>query len=117
MIKYKVVTIEKKSIIVPTGSKYCLTYKKGIVKALPETIGIMVFKSLYFAKEFNTSLHGEIIKVRPIGKKKFVPSYIVSIAHDASETTRMIKKFNLSQSVFVIPIPIGTECYEAVEIL
>jgi len=116
-IKYKVVTGNRKSIIIPEGSKFCLTYNKGdIIKALPETLGIMVFKSLYNANMFNF-FDGIIIKVRPIGKKKPTPDHIAVTYHGSRQTTQAIKKFNRSIQVRILPVPDGTECYDAVEVL
>ena len=117
LIKYKVVTIDRKSIIVPQTSKFCLTYNKGnIVKALPGTLGVLVFKSLHDALQFNI-FQGKIIKVRPIGRMKPTPFNVAVTFHGALQTTIAIKAYNSSGQVKMLPIPQGTQCYNTVEVL
>jgi hypothetical protein len=119
-IKYKVVTQDRKSVIIPGTSKFSLTYKDGtIVTALPGTIGIMVFKNLFDANNFLgwISHSGIIIKVRPIGKAKLTPDHIAVTYRGALQTTQAIKAFNLSAQVHMLPCPQGTQCYNSVEVL
>jgi len=134
-IRYKVVTKNRKSCIVPENSKFCLTYKKGtVVKAIPNTFGIMVFKThwdaMTFANQTNT-----ILKVRPIGRKKIPRMLSGIINYDARENTDTLKKFykyyhknkhNKNWFLYImyhrlinqiISAPTGTECYPAVEVL
>ena len=118
-ICYKVVTQDKQSIIIPKGSKFSLKYNKGIVTALSETIGILVFENLFDAVDFLSFIggNGKIIKVRPIGKMKPIPSHIAITYHDAYLTTQSIKSFNQKHCPRTLPTPQGTQCYGAVEVL
>jgi hypothetical protein len=76
MEKYKVVTQNRFSIIIPSCSPYRLQYKKGSIVSSPlHTTGIAVFSEEEHAFLFiltlhlNTGVKGKLIKVRPIGNK------------------------------------------------
>ena len=138
-IRYKVVRANRKSIIVPEGSKFSLTYTKGkIVKSIDTSIGIMVFNTYSSAKSFSEYCvvpNSFIIRIKIIGRSKPVPAQIAFLIHyEASKATSSINKFNkLSQKIkhysalkrynfFIkhqetIRCPKNTECYNAVEVL
>ena len=128
MIKYKVVrTKDRESCIVPEHSEYCLKYSKGIVRAVPGSFGIMVFKTKAlaqgFSNEFNT-----ILKVRPIGKCR-KPCRLSNFNQLSGKlTTNFFDAFyayykkNYRRKEWwrnrdVLLVPRGTECYPAVEVL
>ena len=118
-IKYKVVTSNRKSIVIPSTSMFSLRYNKdNIVEALPNSLGIMVFSSRDYAILFKFMLgfHSQIIKVRPIGKK-FEPESICMIFRGASQTTKALIEFNKNGQSQIITPPEGTECYQSVEVL
>ncbi len=128
-IKYKVITKDGRrstnSFITKMCSKYVLQYLKGeVVKALPDTIGILVFKQYNPARSFQSHLERscnglgalEIIKVIPIGEKS-TPKYISRSCGDDG-----INKFYHSDNAGLTNAwkglaPNGTECYPAVEVL
>jgi hypothetical protein len=58
-VRYKVVRKKGRgSAIVHGNSKYCLTYNPGaVVKALPNTLGIFVFKHKTYAQDWCNSLN------------------------------------------------------------
>ena len=129
-IRYKVIK-HRKSCVIPQGSKYCLSYKKDqIVKAVPGSLGIMVFKTLLNAQCFETA-STKIIKVRPIGRRRKISIFSTCMLN-ARRNTFMFKNFYKIYSLkkrykdwplkffnitnIVYP-PEGTECYSAVEVL
>ena len=123
LTKYKVVKTNRESCQAPSGSKYCLMYSKGIVRAVPGTFGIMVFPTLRLAEDFRYYTD-KILKVRPIGNRR-KPKYL-SICHPdittqfnefyAAYKKNYRRKFwmNLIPTIWT---PDGTECYPAVEVL
>ena len=126
MIKYKVVrTKDRRSAIVP--GYYCLKYSKGIVRAVPGSFGIMVFKTKVLAQDFANEFN-IILKVRPIGKCRKPCRLSDYSTFFSKENTRMFdifydcykknyrKKF-WWRYVDTIQTPPGTECYPAVEVL
>jgi hypothetical protein len=145
MIRYKVVTkIRRQStntyVCYGTSddkcSKYALRYLKGkIVNALPNTMGIMVFKDRRCAAQFLLFLQGnignedqlKIVRVRPIGKKS-IPKRIARCCSDSGidnwynrqriplALEDVFKDMSLEAAPNV-DAPYGTECYEAVEVL
>ena len=127
LTKYKVVKTNRESCQAPSGSKYCLMYSKGIVRAVPGTFGIMVFTTLRKAEDFGFLGDGELIlKVRPIGKCR-KPKYL-SILDSKSNITTQFNEFyaaykkNYRRKFWMNLIPTiwtpdGTECYPAVEVL
>lgn len=118
-IRYKVVTTTRKSCTIPIHSKYCRTYTKGkIVKAVPESFGIMVFKDKRSARDFSY-MRGEnqILKVRVIGRKK-IPKIIGLVYNDPRKTTIKLNQFHAGNNYdCTVLIPAGTECYPEVEVL
>ena len=123
MIRYKVVReIDRTSCIVPEYSEYCLKYLKGVVRAIPGTFGIMVFKNEIQAIQF-TKANNCILKVRPIGKCR-KPDYVSSIVLNSYDLTRFYafykqnhrKKYWMTKIPTIYTLP-GTECYPAVEVL
>ena len=128
MTKYKVVwSQDRKSCTIPKSSKFSLIYKKGIVTAVKDSIGIMVFKSYVSAKRF-MNLNGkknqwQILEVNPVGEKKKMPKRLCPIRWDARETTfalKMYNKFRFSKfpSYYsTMPVPAGSECYDSVEVM
>jgi hypothetical protein len=124
MIKYKVVSSrDRKSCTIPKGSKFSLLYKKGIVTAVKDSIGIMVFKSHNSARNFillnRRNSYWEILKVNSIGEKKKMPQRLCKILWDARETTLALKKYNRFSTSFylTVPVPTGSECYDSVEVM
>jgi len=128
MIKYKVVRkADRESCIVPKHSEYCLKYSKGIVRAVPGSFGIMVFKTKVLAQDFANEFN-IILKVRPIGKCRKPCRLSDYSTFFSKENTRMFdifydcykknyrKKF-WWRYVDTIQTPPGTECYPAVEVL
>ena len=127
-IRYKVIK-DRKSCKVPAGSKYSLEYKKGIVKAVPGSFGIMVFKTLYDAQCFHMP-DTEIIKVRPIGRRRKITVFASCVGNATKNTAnfnKFYKIYNLKKRYkkwfvffdiddFLYP-PKGTECYKSIEVL
>jgi hypothetical protein len=116
----------------PKGSLYCLEYNKGnIVKAIPGSFGIMVFKSYKSALAF-AGPDDEILKVRAIGRKRNFEVLGPFNKNNAGQNTKGLKEFYkihnlkkhlkhwyyrfLTPSGYLTP-PLGTECYPAVEVL
>ena len=133
MTKYKVVWSDnRKSCVIPEGSKFSLTYKEGIVTALKDSIGIMVFKTRSSAKRF-IRLNGrdddwQILKVNSIGRKKKTPKRLCGILFDARKTTFFLKTFykilgekswlpKFGHRHFTMSVPAGSECYDSVEVM
>jgi hypothetical protein len=129
-IRYKVVTYGRESCVVAHGSMYCLKYKKGtIVKAVPGTFGIMVFSTKRRANEFRQGY--QILKVRAIGRRRKIYRFSQFSRDQAKDTTILFKKFykiyhskkrrkcwwTFFRNFKIIPVPLGTECYPAVEVL
>ena len=125
-IRYKVVDKNRRSCVVPTGSKYCLYYPKGaIVKAIPGSLGIMVFRTRRQAQSLAYCNRG-ILKVRVIGRKLKIVRFS-GYNSDPLSNTLMFKKFYKfiqfrknwwhTHKVRTMHIPEGTECYPAVEVL
>ena len=125
MIKYKVVrSQDRKSCAIPKGSKFSLTYKKGIVTAVKDSIGIMVFKSHFSASRFidlnREKSYWQILEVNSIGEKKEMPKRLCTIRYDARKTTLALKKYNklrFASRYFTTPVPTGSECYDSVEVM
>ena len=139
MIKYKVLKANRQSIIVPELSKFCLKYEKGaIVKCVKGSIGIMVFSSHYYARDFKNAVvsNGIIVKVRPIGRARPIPPKIAAFSiHEPDVATSSINQLNMLLSTikyysnvkkvsaiykaqcWVNEVPEGTRLYNAVEVL
>ena len=138
-IRYKVVNKRNMtSCIIPLNSRYCLDYKEKIVTAVPGSMGIMVFKKLIDAERFCNVRNYEwkVIKVRAIGKA-YKPKHLCEAHFRASATTIAFNVFyifynryknkvnwteifyalNPDSHLMFIPAPIGTECYQSVEVL
>ena len=110
-IRWKVLTHGRHSSY--AEGKFRLEYFKGkVVKAEPETLGIMVFDTFKNANLFihNNTLAYKIIKVRPIGRGKKEPTICSCISEGA------INYFYTSKYRGCSPPP-GTICYPAVEVL
>ena len=122
--------------MIPKGSMYCLEYKKNtIVKALPGTFGIMVFKTKAQAIQFANAIivlknmQISILKVRVIGRGRKLRGLSSVDRYGAMNNTSMFKKFYKfyhaqkhkkdwwSKSNYIIGVPPDTECYPAVEVL
>jgi len=122
MIKYKVVTPNRKSYIAGKLKHYSLEYQKGkIVVSKENTFGIFCFKFYNQAKEFceGSEVDNLILEVQSIGKG-FEPSKVSRII-----TSREIKMFyNYLEKKdhkeylqnYQFPPP-GTVCYKKVRVL
>lgn len=128
MIKFKVVDKNRRSCVVPQGSKFCLEYKRGkTVMALPDTIGIMVFEEYYYARTFisDNRKHDDwqILEVQAIGRRKKMPYKIATVVCDARRTTSIFKHFykhyilGKSKLNDFMLAPMGSQCYKAVKVL
>jgi len=117
--KYKIVSADDGSFVIPLSSNFHLVYRKGSrVKALKESLGIMLFHTEQRARNFakhllqGSTVHKfKIKRVIPIGKAS-VPAKIVSrIASD-----KELKTFNRSKRSYYggSPPPTGTVCYPEV---
>lgn len=117
MIRYKVVNKEHRCST-NENKGYTLYYKKGyIVRAIPGTIGIFVFRERYHAVNFRESFFGfrddkfEIIRVRAFGRGKvpkcigyaYSPSYLDAFYNNTCQGSGNV--------------PYGTICYKSVEVL
>ena len=139
-IKYKVLKINRTSIIIPTGCKFELSYDIGdIVKCIKGSIGIMVFKSAYYALDFANACSRTsniVIKVKPIGRMMKTPIKIVEFhIYESVSADKMISEYNAlipsikyysaenkrialaRHNIRFNKVPDGTECYPAVEVL
>ena len=122
--------------MLPKGSMYSLKYNKHtIVKALPGTFGIMVFRTESRASVFSRGItrvtidNIHILKVRPIGRNRKIRALSVFNRNDATDNTHIFKnfyKFYHAQEnkkkwwlimCNLMNVPYGTECYPAVEVL
>jgi hypothetical protein len=123
-VKFKVVTTNGRwstmtAITMERKGRYVLQYPKGaIVKARPNTVGIMVFKDYRRAESFLKSMRMtgilKIIRVKPIGIC-YIPSRISSGCHDAAIYGFYADEYTVHKAG--ITPPTGTECYDAVEVL
>lgn len=125
MIRYKVVTPNRKSYIASKLKHYSLEYQKGkIVVSKENTFGIFCFKSYKQAENFCECFPDDnlILEVRPIGKG-FEPSK-VSCMNNSREVkmfyNHLEKKKDHKESyldyLFLFPPP-GTVCYQKVKVL
>lgn len=118
-IRWKVVKIDLatgKRYSVTATEKYCREYPKGAtVKALPNTLGLMTFKTKCQARQFQGQVDipdTVIIRVKSIGKGKR-PSSISIFGGAAS----FLDAFYSGDGIVTRFIPSGTICYPAVEVL
>ena len=132
-IRYKIVDLNCRSILVSKNSCYSLTYLKNtIVTAAEHTLGIMVFKNLRLAEEFDRGFvfgRGQILKVIGIGYPT-VPVIISKFLtlDDITKFYLNTKRYNEAVKMrsfdiiekypeFNFQIPEGTECYRSVKVL
>jgi len=114
MIRYKVVTDDRKSMNRSCGS-YELEYiRETKVFGKEGTLGVFCFKTkkdateFILANEYTRSKYGlRILRVRPIGRGK-VPKYVLS---GNIQTSILVDDYTDSEP------PKGTICYPAVEVL
>ena len=107
MIRYKV--LRDRSSCYACGD-FRLEYLKGTtVKAIPGTLGIMVFDTYENADVFATYKH-HIVKVKPIGRGKKRPSI-------CTWTGTIDLNYFYEDKNKGIHSPPGTICYPAVEVL
>ena len=112
-IRYKILSRYRYSFF--AEGDYSLHYPKDeTVKALPGTLGIMVFDTFANAVAFRGTVYKEcpIVKVKPIGRGKKQPEICAFISQD-----RINDFYQLKFDFTVEPSPIGTICYPAVEVL
>ena len=117
-IRYKILTKYGRKSMFARGM-YSLKYKKGdIVQALPDTLGIMVYKSRWQAARFMDSRGYEesifiIIRVKTFSRG-VVPKKISSRVSGKYITMFYDKIFQLQ---YKMPPPMGTICYDKVEVI
>ena len=90
--------------------KFALHYVKGVIKAVPNTLGIMVFDTFENACLFNSNRFS-IITVKSIGRGKKRPTI------SAQTGIKGINGFYAKDRRTTIRAPRGTICYPAVEVL
>jgi len=116
--KYKVVNLDRKSIVTAKFNKYSLEYKKGhIVSAIDNTVGIFCFKTKneaisYMNKDFNPEFDSNymIIKVLPMKKGK-TPKYVADAFNQDC-----INEFYCAGKWSTVPQK-GTVCYPEILVL
>jgi len=112
-ILYKVTTSEDKSFSVPNDSRYCLYYKKNdIVEAPKGTIGILLFKNIYYANDFIDIFPGTIKRVRPIGEIRAIHV----MANDFSQES-LNDFYSTNDPSLWSPPPLGTVVCDKIEVL
>ena len=129
-IRYKVVRKDTRcSIIVGSHNLYTLKYNKDtIVKALPNSLGIMVFKRKHQAQDFlnfvktGLSRPSIILRVEVSGRGKY-PKYISRWVSNVSDLPwfytnyYIIKKYSDNYGIDVSIPPKGTLCYDTVRVI
>jgi len=114
-IRYKVVYKFSRTSTSAKGS-YCIVYHKNTtVKASPNTLGIMVFKRRWQAKQFGESYipgHYIIVRVRTFSRGR-IPKRISMSTVPYSLNAFYIKSGDMRS---MMP-PTGTICYDKVEVL
>ncbi|MBN2468807.1 MAG: hypothetical protein JXD19_11735 [Deltaproteobacteria bacterium] len=112
-ILYKVTTKDDISMSVPKDSKYCLQYKKGErVKALTGTLGILLFKNLYYAKDYMDIFPGKLKRVRPLGPVRV----LTAMATDFSEES-LDEFYAGTDPLQAFLPPLGTVVCDEIEVL
>lgn len=116
--KYKVVNCNGGSCTIAPTSKFYLKYNKGEhVKALEETLGVMLFQTREFAMAYlsatqDPALADRLIKrVIPVGEPRF-PSKIAWAMSD--KTLEMFNNTTVHSLAVVSDPPKGTVCYPEV---
>lgn len=130
-IRYKVVDeVTRCSIIIAANSSYILRYNKNtVVKALPNTLGIMVFKRRHQAEEFvkfislGLTKPSLVLRVEVFSKGKY-PKHISRWTNYQNGLTWFYnncyvdKKYLTANSGFALSAPPkGTLCYDTVKVI
>ena len=116
--KYKVVNLDRKSIVTANFDKYSLHYKTGdIVKAKENTLGIFCFKTkkeavTYINKDFNPLLDNRYLLVKVLPLKKGKEPKVVADAFNQE----CIQEF-YDNGKWNTPPQKGTICYPEVLVL
>ena len=113
MIRYKIVNPNRESIF--AYGKYSLEYQKGdIISKIGGTLGIFTFKRYYQAVNFLNKcygIRGLILKVKCFGRGK-VPLRIAG-----TPKVYMLNEFYNGTGVTTRVPPLGTICYDKIEVL
>jgi len=122
MIRWKVVDRNRNSYIIGNTlkrNKYTITYTPGIIKAIPDTLGIFVFRHKRDALSWiGTKAHKAnymlLLKVNPIGNLKKVPGALPNMI---TMDLYYKNKENINIEYYLSDIPFGTMLYDSVEVL
>ena len=123
-VAYKVVRKVSRESVLAEG-KYRLIYKKGtVVHTIPGTLGIMVFDYLSLARAFIKHVLGPplsnfaVVRVKPIGKGTMPLSVSVGVLEEQLSKFYAIHPAPCNPFIpYNTTPPLGTTCYEAVEVL
>ncbi len=125
-IRYKVTTRDRLSCTSHAEGMrgYVLDYRKGeIVKAVPNSIGILVFKRRKDAEIFMKNQSSWVIHRVSTKTRGKTPSYLYGIvnvycyARDFYHTLSKLYSTPYSPTKFLWPVPEGTLAYPEVEVL
>lgn len=110
IIYYKLTTKERKSYMV-FGTKYELDYSRGVtVRAHPNTLGIMCYKTKKSAQRDRITEDALILRVCPIGRKKeYKRVGLLTYLDEFYKFPRRIR--------YAVSPPEGTVCFPAVRVL
>jgi len=116
-VKFKVVRVDyhgrRHSIFARGG--YSLEYPKGIVRAIPGTLGVAVFGTRRQAENFLiSSLDQKIIRVRPVGRGRSV-EFVCDFPSE--EYLDFFYRHKHTIRKHLTRTPLGTIFYSAVEVL
>ena len=120
MIYYKVVTQDRYSCVIPKNSEYVLRYKKGaFVKALPNSLGIFIFKSRSLAEQWIIARGNLTLKILRVESTTACrrPRFISWSEYFLSSFYRLRKNHKSMANAKSDCIPEGTICCREVKVL